>query len=58
MVDLNLARLCLAVKPTVDGREGDAEFLGKLFLGDAAFEAVSFELLNDVHDGLHFIASS
>ena len=48
MVLMYLAGLHVAVEPAVDGLEGDAEFLGQLWLAKPVFEAVGIELINEV----------
>lgn len=48
MILVDLAWLHVAVKPTVDGLEGDAELLGELRLAEPVFETVGVELVNQV----------
>jgi len=48
VVLVNLARLHMAVEPTIDGLEGDTKFLGELWLTEPVFEAVGDELVNEI----------
>ena len=49
MEALYLAGFDSAIEPAVDGGESDAEFLGKVLLGDLVFEAVMFKAVYHVH---------
>ena len=48
MIFVNLARLHVAVEPTVDGLESDAQLFSELGLAKFAFKSVGIESINQV----------
>jgi len=53
VVLVKLAGFHVAIEPTIDGLEGDTEFLGQLRLAELVLEAIDDELINQIpqHDG-------